>query len=264
MPDTTVGPGHNQPPADEQFETLRNRVDHLAEVGRRWADERPKIADEDQAKKASTFVAQIREALKAIEAARKDEKAPHIDAGRAVDQKWKPLAALLEPIQGAMGQKLTAWQVAQQRIADEARRKAEQEAAKRQAEADRLAAEAKTVEDQERAAQAAQAADAEAQKAKAIDSRTRSDTGQTTSLRKAWKFEITDPDKVPRGMCEPSKVSIRWHIAEFDRIMDKVEAGEISQLAATAQLKKLGFQGGRREIKGLRIYQEQTAVTRTT
>lgn len=264
MPDTAPGPGHNLGPTDDRLETLRNRVDHLAEIGRKWEAERPAIADEDQAKKASTFVAQLRDVIGRIEAARKDEKAPHIEAGKAVDQKWKPLAALLEPIRGQMGQKLTAWQVEQDRKADEARRKAEADAAKRQAEADKLAAKAKTVEDQERAAQAKAEAEAAVASAKDIDSRTRSDTGQTTSLRTSWKFEITDPGKVPRCLCEPSQTLLRNALKAFDTVQYAIDQGGMTQIKANEELKKLGFQGGRREIKGVRIWEEKTAVTRTT
>ena len=263
MPDTTPAIGHNLGPADEAFEDLRNRVDLLAEFGRKW-ETRPQIADDDQAKKASTFMAQLGDAINKVETARKDEKAPHIDAGRAVDTKWKPLAALLEPIKAAMRKKLTAWQVEQDRKAEEARAKAAAEATKRQAEADQLAAGAKTVEDQERAAQAKAAADAETAKAKATDSRTRSDTGQTTSLRRTWKYEFTDPAKVPRCLCEPHPAHVVNALKEFDKWEAAVAAGEKSQIAANAALKKLGFQGGRREINGVRIWQEQTAVTRNT
>lgn len=264
MPDTTPAIGHNRPPADEALEALRNRVDHLAEIGRKWDAERPRIADDDQAKKASTFVAQLRDVLDRIDAARKDEKAPHIHAGKAVDEKWKPLAALLEPIRGAMGRKMTDWQVERDRKAGEARRKAEEEAAKRQAEADKLRAKAETVEEQERAAEAQRAADGERDKAKSIDSRTRSDTGQTTYLKKDWKFEFTDPAKVPRCLCEPHPAHVRNALTVFDDVAARVAAGDMTQLEATAALKKHGFQGGRREINGVRIWEQKTAVTRNT
>ena len=264
MPDTAPAIGHNQPPADDAFESLRNRVDHLAEIGRKWDAERPRIADDDQAKKASTFVAQLRDVLDRIEAAHDDEKAPHIAAGKAVDAKWKPLAALLEPIRGAMGRKMTDWQVEQDRAAAELRAIADEEAHQREEEAHRLTAAAKTVEDQERAAAAKESADAAKAAAKAIDSRTRSDTGQTTYLKKDWKFEFTDPAKVPRCLCEPHPAHVRNALNVFDDVAVRVAAGDMTQLAATAALKKHGFQGGRREINGVRIWEQKTAVTRNT
>uniref|UniRef100_A0A6H2A2Q8 Uncharacterized protein n=1 Tax=viral metagenome TaxID=1070528 RepID=A0A6H2A2Q8_9ZZZZ len=62
----------------------------------------------------------------------------------------------------------------------------------------------------------------------------RSETGASTHIRKAWKAEVCDPEKVPREYCEPSMKLIN-------------------------QAVKMGV----REIEGVRIFEDIQTVLRT-
>lgn len=63
---------------------------------------------------------------------------------------------------------------------------------------------------------------------------TRSDTGASAHVRKAWKAEVIDPAQVPREFCEPSMKLINEAV-----------------------------KGGVRELKGVRIFEELTTILRT-
>lgn len=58
--------------------------------------------------------------------------------------------------------------------------------------------------------------------------------GSTTYMRKDWRFEITDATKVPREYCEPS-----------------------------AKLIRAAVDAGVRTIEGVRMWEEETPITRT-
>lgn len=129
----TAGLGHNQPSAHA---ALLDRVDQLVEIGNEWFNQVSEIENEDQAQKASDFNERVRAELKDVEKARKTEKQPHIDAGKAVDQLYRPLTAKLETIKSLFGPKLTAWLQKKEAERREAERKAEEEAYRKMKEAE--------------------------------------------------------------------------------------------------------------------------------
>jgi hypothetical protein len=93
------------------------------------------VETQGQADALAKIITDAKQIRKDADAARVDEKRPHDDAAKAVQEKWKPVLTKVEDVIAAVQKPLTVWLQAQeierQRIADEAR-----------AEADRLAAEA--------------------------------------------------------------------------------------------------------------------------
>lgn len=116
---------HNNPPASE---ALSDSAEQLAATCNAWHNQVPAIENEDQAAKATDFMERVRAELKEADAARKEEKRPHIDANAAIEATYRPIKATLETIQGIIKPKLNAWLQKKARIKAEADAKAEAEA----------------------------------------------------------------------------------------------------------------------------------------
>ena len=110
----------------------------------KWIAEIGKIATQDQASKAGNFADAFAKLEKTSDEARKSEKEPHLEAGRAVDAKWQPIvkrAAELkawakkatEPFLIAEKARIAAEEAARREAAAKAARDAEE--ARRRAEA---------------------------------------------------------------------------------------------------------------------------------
>lgn len=187
--------GHNNPPADP-FDLSKDEIDGLYEEARLWLDGEP-ISTQGQADDLSNLLNMVRAAEKRAEDARKAEKQPHLDAGRAVDARYKPLTERTKAASGAIKTALTPWLQKQ-----EAEKRAREEAARREAEEKRRAAEeamrardAANLEDRERAEQAVQEAKkAEQAASKAAKDRGRASggLGRAVGLRTRGEVEVTD------------------------------------------------------------------------
>lgn len=109
-------------------------VDDLYAEAANFVDGAP-VETQGQADALAKIITDAKAIRKDADAARKVEKQPHDDAGKAVQAKWVPVLTKADDVIAAVQKPLTAWlqaqEVEQQRIAAEAR-----------AEADRLAAEA--------------------------------------------------------------------------------------------------------------------------
>lgn len=120
--------GNNKPPIDEA-EILREQiVSAKGSVG-----DYAKIASDEIAAKAQSLRSRLLELAGSAEKKHKAEKQPHLDAGRAVDQKWFPLRDLAKGAADAIRSALSAWETEKDRrareamrVAEEARRKAEE------------------------------------------------------------------------------------------------------------------------------------------
>ena len=195
-----------------------------------------KIADDEMAERATSFVSQIKAVWKTIEADRKTEKAPFDVASKAT-QEW--FLAHLEPLDLAAksieGQLLTPWtrqkvleeqararqeaerlrleaEAERKRLADEADRlKALADAAVTAAPRDDMAALDAAIVVSEAADQAAAAAsapiaaerDAERAAARATGpatdlGRTRGSHGGVATVQTKWTFEVVDESQIPR------------------------------------------------------------------
>ena len=118
--------------ADELFATASDTLEGMDAV---------QTAEQDAALEA--LKADLRRVAKDAEAARKAEKEPHLEAGRAVDAAYKPVATKCDKAIKAISDMQTPWRLEQLRIRDAAARKAreEAEAAEKAAQAKRAAPE---------------------------------------------------------------------------------------------------------------------------
>jgi hypothetical protein len=215
----------------DTHQPLIERADQLAGMAERLPDA---CDDDDTAQKLADAIKSCAAFEKNSEAARVSAKEPHLAAGRAVDGWFKKLADPVASVKSRMSALLTAYQrkreaeererrLAEARAAEEKRREeerqrraAEADARRKQEEADRLAREAKSKADAEaaaaaqaaatKAAEAAREAAAqatvareEANTAKPAElSRTRTDLGVVASLRRTWDYEVVNDEEVPR------------------------------------------------------------------
>ena len=188
--------GHNNPPDDFA------RVDELVKTADRWKGERPVIETEEVADRAAGFLAQIREESKGIEKRRVAEKKPHIDAGKAVDEKYRGHINRLENAADVMKGLLTGYLEKKEAARLVAEEKSRLEALAQQQAAQQAAREARTIDDMAAAELAAKTAKDKAKEADAIASSraavSSSFGGRTVSLRAYRIGTIVDQSKVYR------------------------------------------------------------------
>jgi hypothetical protein len=202
-----AGLGHNNPPrpltveevraflADQHTDLIERRnvlVDGIAE----FLDAHEEIDDDDDQGAAAENVRMAAAHTKLIDAKRKIDKQPFLDAERAVDGFFKSIADPLDKALLPLRARMNAYAA---RVEKERRRAAQEELARKQREADeavRAAQERMTaaaldkVEDTtvavEQAERAAAAKPAEL-------TRTYGQYGAVASVTTRWDFEVTDP-----------------------------------------------------------------------
>ena len=140
------------------------------------------------------------------ERSRVGEKEPHLEAGRQVDAKWKPILTTLDSATAAISAKIgTFRREAQRRAEEEQRRLREQQEKERQRlEKQAARAEAKGLTDTAdaliREAETMQPAIVQPALPKHVP-------GIQTVER--WDFVVERPDDVPRELCKPDEQAIR-------------------------------------------------------
>lgn len=250
---TMAGIGHNNPqPYDpEVVERLEARVRELADAGGAWLD-LGGIETETQAGKLNDLIAQVRAAYKEADDARKAAKEPHLEAGRAVDAKFKGLTGPLERLGASLKGLMTNY-LDVKRAEEERRKAVEREEARRAAEeADRLRREAEARNDVIAQAEAGEAAKAAEKAAKAAEKPAKvnvaSATGgaRTMALRTTWRARTDDDSKARRA---------------FSFLLGDPEShdaliAEIERLCTAARRRK----GGPTEIPGVTWIEERTAA----
>ncbi|MGE4043422.1 MAG: hypothetical protein AB7F35_01120 [Acetobacteraceae bacterium] len=196
--------GHNNPPTEAEI--IRDRLADTHKAALAKADELiaavsrvpATCEDEDTAGKISDLVKMLSAQHKTVEAARVQEKEPHLAAGRAVDGFFKAVTERLAVAKATAEKPLDAFVKAQA----EAERKRRAEEAERL----RLEAEAKAAEAEAMAGNNVKASDAmltfaahtEQQAAKLEEARpadlakTRGSIGSVASLRTRWVGEVTN------------------------------------------------------------------------
>ncbi|RJL15293.1 hypothetical protein [Paracoccus siganidrum] len=203
---STAGLGHNSPPPYDPEITakLEDRVRELADAGAAWL-ELKRITDEEQAGKLNDFTGQCRAAFKEIEDARKAAKEPHLEAGRAVDAKFKTLTSPLEDLGKALKKMLADYAAEKQRKLDEQKRLEREEAARKAAEAERLRKEAEASNDviakaeAEAAAKEAERAQKQADKEARAQIASGTGGGRTMSTRTTYRARIEDDSAARRA-----------------------------------------------------------------
>lgn len=168
---------HNNPPASVAFAM------HIEELFA-TADSITTIENDEQEAAVDELLADIRKARKDADAMRAAEKKPHLDAGKAVDEEWKPSLSRADIAADALKARLTPYRTAKQRAKDEA-------AAKLRAEADarlKAAQEALRSDDLEARYQG----EVELKSAGKLASVANRIEREATGLRTYWQATITD------------------------------------------------------------------------
>jgi len=173
--------GHNNPPADATFglhiDDLFATLSNTLAGGSVDSDEKETAIDQ--------LMDEFRKASKDADEARKVEKKPHDDAGKAVQAKWKPVIDKADRGVTECKAALTPYRVEKQRIADAAAQKAREEAAAKE----RAAQEAlRQSDDLEAKFQAEQ----ELEQAKKLSAVANRIDRAPTGLRPSWEAELTD------------------------------------------------------------------------
>lgn len=158
-------------------EEARHERDRLLDLARQGNT----ITDASSAQRAAEVLKELKAFTRGIESARKDVKAPVLELSKRIDDLAKELNGELDREADRISKLIGTWQAEQNRIAEEARRKAWEEEqrirreaeAKERAEQERLAAEQRAREEEARKVQAeleakAARARSEAGKAKAL------------------------------------------------------------------------------------------------
>jgi len=179
-------PGHNQPPADNEIEALRDQI-ASAKAG---AGEFAEIKDDKTASKAQAFRARLNELSKQADKKRDELKRPHLEAGRAIDKEWMPLVKDAKAAADQIRKALSAHETRKARAAEEARRKAEEEQRRREAEAAKAAA----------AGMPAPAPEPTPQPEPAPTAQIKGAYGKAASVREVLIAEVVDQDAAYQAM----------------------------------------------------------------
>lgn len=208
--------GHNLP--TDPFEALQ--VEFAAEREQAEAFMRKPITTQAEADRAAIWSKRLSTIAKKATDLHKVEKQPHLDAGRAVDDKWRTLKDEPDAISKKLKRHMDAFlqeearkererQAAAraeadriQREADAARVAAERAAAKNDNDAAAIAAQNNAIAEAERLAQQAAAAERDAQARNASAGR----TGAKVSLRTFVYAEVTDFDALLMALKDRAEI----------------------------------------------------------
>jgi hypothetical protein len=160
-------------------EALSADISNLADAARDWLKSiGGKITTQEQADKAANYATEFGKLEKRGQDKHKAEKAPHLEAGRAVDAAWKPVIDLADQKKRFMKKAFETWAVEEQR-------KRSEEAARLRAEQERQAAEARA------AAKAAGEPPPDEEEPPVVEN-VKAGTRGRVSMRTRTKWEITD------------------------------------------------------------------------
>lgn len=173
--------GHNAPPPDAAFSL------HIDDLFSLLSDTLAGTTVDSDEKEAAIdqLMDDFRKASKDSDEARKTEAKPFDDGKKAVQTKWKPIIDKADRGVAECKAVLTPYRVEKQRIADEAARKAREEAEAKQKAAQDALRQSDDLEAKFQAEQDLEAAKKLAAVANRID---RAPTG----LRTSWEAELTD------------------------------------------------------------------------
>ena len=187
--------GGNLPPEPTPPEAFAAHIADIMADARTCLFGKP-IETDAQADAVGALLKQLRTAKTDADAARTVEKKPHMDAGKAVDEAWKPVIASADLGVKACKAALQPYLDQKDREARQAAEEARQEA-QRQAEAAAAAIRAADATDLE-AREAAEALVKQAKAAEGAASRAEKVTaaanggGRKTSLRSVWRAQVAD------------------------------------------------------------------------
>lgn len=226
---------HNQPPELLLFQ----EIDDFYEEARNWADGEP-ITSAEMADAITALRDGIHEAGKKADALRVEEKKPHDDAAKAVQDKYnkyvQPKKGRVDMAKSALDALLTPWRtrVAAEKAAEAARIAAEAEAARRTAQ-EAMQASAGNLAEREAAEELL--ADAKALEKTARRSEKAATTG--LGLRTVWSAELVDEE-----------LAMDW---VWGRAKDEV-------LAVAQRNADEAVRGGLRQVPGFTVTERRVAA----
>lgn len=177
---------HNNPPSAaelyaEEIENLRSRILEFPAI------------TADNAGKARDLIGLAKKLAKDIDETRATEKKPHLDAGRAIDATYNPLADKAKAVPAPLEKALLAHINEQKRIAQEAAEAAAKAAAAEAARARELEDDAILGQDAvSEADMARQRAEVAAASVKTVATVKGSEGFRAAGVRKAYKVKVTD------------------------------------------------------------------------
>lgn len=131
MTKSYIDAGHNNPPPEAE---IGLKIDELFDLLSDSTGESGVTSDEQEAA-IDALLDEFRAAAKALDAARTAEKKPVLEMGRAIDARFKPVIDKASAGADECKRLLTPWRQAKQKAADDAARKAREEAERIEAEA---------------------------------------------------------------------------------------------------------------------------------
>lgn len=185
-PDDAPKIGDNRPP--EGFDDLRERIEENASEAIAWLKDRT-IENQQDADRAANWRDVLNTLGKLAESERKREKEPHLNAGREVDSKYRPLTERVKEVATKLRGALTVFL-----NAEEKRRRA------------KAAAEAKKAEEAAERAAAKGESEPELPVAEPVKVAAGGARGKRASLRSVTKAEITDYAQALEYFAEHSEV----------------------------------------------------------
>jgi hypothetical protein len=236
-----AGIGHNQA---TPFDLSLEEIEGLLTEARNWLDGSG-VNSEADAKGVSKLLDAARQARSTADDARKAEKKPHDDAGKAVQEKWKPVIEKADLVASTCKAALTPWlekvEAEKRAVAEKARREAKEKmeiaaAAVRAAHQNEgNLAERETAEIMLKSAQRSEAAATRAEKDKAQA------TGgsRAVGLRTTWRPVIAN-----------AREAARHYWIERRPEMETFLVG----------LAETDVRGGKRQIPGFDVIEEKSAV----
>jgi len=232
--------GHNNPPTP--FEDAVLALENLRTEAKNWLDG-DLVTSQPEADAIGKLTAMSRDIAKRLDALRVEEKRPHDEAGKAVQEKFRPYAARCDLIVDACKKALTPYLVKLENEKREKERLAREEA-DRQRVAAETAVRAAPKSDIE-AREAAEALLSAAKKAEAIAVKAENDKakaatgGRSMSLRTSYRPELFNSTEAARHYWQTRK-------ADFDALLLQFAREDIAK--------------GAREIPGFIVHEDKAAV----
>lgn len=231
-PMNLFGKGHNNPPEELPYDPavlaeLKTRTDRFTEVSDQWV--KIDVTSEKLAGQLTDQINGLREAIKAVDKARTEQKKPHLDAGRDVDAAFNPLKDLLDRSLGKLRPKMEAYLTEKQAREDAERAAREAEAAK-EAEQARLAA-----LDAQESGKIADEAEAEAKLAEAKK--------KAAAVSKPAKAKVQSASGASKSISTRSRRQCDVHNirALFLHFQDRDEVKDLLTRLANAEANAAGF-----------------------
>ena len=232
--------GHNNPP-QTIFEQHQAEINDLYDEAKLWLDGEP-VETAGLAEGLSTLMQTIRKAGADADRERAAEKAPHLEAGREIDARWKTLTKLTNLATAACKEALKPWLIKIEAEKKEADRIAQEDADAKLAEA-RKAMQASSVdnlierEEAEEKLKAAEISKAVANKKQRETAGVKNKGGRAVSLRTVYVTELIDANEALEHF---------WPSMEIEELLLTMAKRQVAN--------------GKRALPGFKITEEKVTV----